>query len=94
MIPVPTHNILTFAKDSSFKLSAKKFWLVSSTTDAYGKQICEGDRVRAVDEMYTYTVAFDGNAFIMLDSCGAINGLLADFDPLTLEIVGHVTDDY
>ena len=89
----PSHEILTFNRDGSFKISKRAFWLVSNIKDAYGKNISEGDRVRLFEEMYTYTVSFDGNAFIMLDNTGLNNGLLADFDPCQMAIVGHVTDE-
>ena len=89
----PVHEILTFNRDGSFKISKRAFWLVSNIKDAYGKNISEGDRVRVFDEMCTYTASFDGNAFIMLDNTGLNNGLLADFDPCQMAIVGHVTDE-
>ena len=61
--------------------------------DAYGKNICEGDKIYVGEENYTYTVHFDGNAFILADSLGEPNGLLVDFNTRDLEVVGHIAEE-
>lgn len=89
----PQHEVMTFGKYGDYKITKKNFWLVSDCTDAYGKQICEGDKVYVSEENYTYTVRFDGNAFILTDSLEEPNGFLVDFNTRGIEVVGHIAED-
>lgn len=89
----PEHEILIFGKDGGYKITKKKFWLVSGKRDAYGKNICEGDYVYVRDENFTYNVEFDGNEFILADRLGASEGNLSDFDSYELAVIGHITEE-
>ena len=89
----PEYEMLTFDKYGGYKFTTKRFWLASATCDAYGKKISEGDRVRVREEMMTYTVEFNGNNFILVDSLGEENARLDDMDSYEMEIVGHVVEE-
>ena len=89
----PEHEVLTFDNCGGYKITKKRFWLVSGMRDAYGKNICEGDRVYSCDVSFTFTVNFNGNEFVLTDRLGAVEGNLSDFDCSRLEIVGHITED-
>ena len=89
----PENEILSFDKNGGYKITKKNFWLVSGKRDAYGKNICEGDYVYVREENFTYNVEFDGNAFVLADRLGAVEGNLADFDSYELEIRGHIAEE-
>lgn len=65
-------------------------WLSTEITDANGREIFEGDRLKvnfAADDFYIETVEFDDSAF----KCGG--DFLTNIDSLDMEVVGHVTEE-
>ena len=65
-------------------------WLSTETTDANGRAIFEGDRLKVnftADDFYIETVEFDDSVF----KCGG--NFLTNIDSLDMEVVGHVTEE-